>query len=212
MRHLDTVMERAGYLEGLQKIFEEKFETRGQDLKKKRASLEIRMVELENEINHAFKLHMDLGQSVGVDLIKEKLSKLSETKSNIKRQVDEIDLLLDKTPDASTSRKAVEENLTLFHRGWRKATSFQKKSLLHLVFDTLVVAPEEIGAFYKVTDNRNLVDTDLLIEKTLESETEVVIPFFYSPTDGVQYPSQGAPSSKGYGGSRVRTIGADDRT
>jgi hypothetical protein len=49
------------------------------------------MVELESELNHTFKLYMDMGQSAGVDLIKDKLSKLSEKKSDFKRQINETD-------------------------------------------------------------------------------------------------------------------------
>jgi hypothetical protein len=142
------VLVREGYLDGLQKIFEEKFETRGKDLQRKRTSLEVRMVELENELNQVFNLHLAMGASAGVELIKDILSKLSETKSDIKRQIDEIDLLLDGTPSPIACRQKVQENLELFHRGWKKATPFQQKSLLHLVFASLVVAPEEIGALY----------------------------------------------------------------
>ena len=192
-------------VDGLQKIFEEKFDTRSLDLKKNKTALEIRMVELENEINKVFKLHMDVGASVGLDLIKEKLLKLSEKKSELKRQIDETNLLLDGTPDPSACLQKIEENIGLFHRGWRKATAFQQKSLLHLMFDSLVVAPDGIGAYYKVPSEQVPEDAGPVIQMTSEPMSEVLIPKVYFPVYGVPFPSQRSLSSKGCSTWRVET-------
>ena len=174
LEHLDMVLERNGYLDGLEKKFEQKFEVRHQDLKRKRASFETRLIDLDKEIDMAFNLHNQMAQSAGVDLIKERLSKLSETKSGVRRQLEEISLELGQNPNSSFVRQKVEENIIYFRNAWRKATPYQQKSLMKLVFDSLAVGPEEIGAYYKIPSDEVSEGIEAQSKMALDSNPKAI--------------------------------------
>lgn len=212
LEYLDMVLERNGYLDGLEKKFELKFEARHQDLKRKRASLEMRLVEIGKEIDMAFDLHSQLEQSAGVDLIKERLSKLSETKSGVRRQLEEIALELDHNPNSSYVRQKVEENIVFFHKAWKKATPYQQKSLINLVFDSLAVAPEEIGAYYKIPSEQVSEGIEAQSKMALESNSKATTSrsAFHNVSNVI--PFKPLHRSQGRTRESVKTIGAAGMT
>jgi site-specific DNA recombinase len=210
IRHLEIIMQRQGYLDGLNEIFEEKYSSQNVELKRKRSLLEGNLHDLSNEINHIVKLHLDLGQSAGVELIKEKLSKLSEKRIDLKKQLEEITFQLESTPDPVEACREVQQNLELFQRGWKKSTPFQKKSLLRLVFNSLVVAPEEIGAFFNVTSDQPSEENGSNPQFPSDSGVKESTSLLNFPIYGVPFPSQSTFGGKGSIGSHVKTSGASE--
>lgn len=152
IKHLSLVIEREGHMDGIEKRIEVNFSSRAGDLQGRKTQLEECLRGLEKEITSVFELHTQIGSGTGVDLIKERLSKLSESKAQTAGQINELNILLEGRPSSGEARRVIENNLGLFHRGWKKGTPAEQKSLMHLVFDSLVVTPDGIHAYYHVTE------------------------------------------------------------
>ena len=110
----------------------------------------------------------------------------------------------------------IENNLALFRRGWKRGTSAEQKSLLNLVFDSLIVTPDGIRAFYHSTDKAKSNVIPLKNKRATDDESVTLkhcsnflySPFRQEPKAPLRFPSDvGASVDKNGGADRDRTDG-----
>lgn len=158
--HLDEVIGREGYLDGLEKCLEfvAKRDTTDQKSieKQHRQDLE----KIEQEILTTIRVASDLKADVGIgDMLKSTLGKLKDEKDKIERLLrDLVNSSADSCLSGAEARYVIELNLAEYRKARARAKASLVKRLIRRIFSAIVVGANGAKVSYGTTESRSITN------------------------------------------------------
>ena len=146
--HLTTVIERTGYLDGLESSLAEKQGEHRATLRDRRRMLERTISQTDQAMRKLVKLQLDEEDRSLQEIYSEQLKEAKELRETSKVQLRDLEDEIGETLSPEALRKVIEVNLKEFQRAWGKAHPALRKQLLRSVLAGLVFKSECIEIFY----------------------------------------------------------------
>ncbi len=148
VNHLLNVVNRQGYLDGIEKNIDG---IRGNQLKglaERRRALEKNISKADNGIAKLIQLQMRQSHSDVADLYVDQLKELKRQRNEDSNLLREIAATLDEKMEASALRKVIQTNLSTLQRAWAKASQPWKKALISSVIHKVVLKIDGLEIYY----------------------------------------------------------------
>lgn len=148
VNHLLNVVNRQGYLDGIEKNIDG---IRGNTLKglaERRRTLEKNVAQADRGIKRLIQLQIKQSHSDVSDLYIDQLKELKRQRGEDSNLLREISATLDEKLEASELRKVIQTNLSTLQRAWAKATPPWKKALIGSVIHKVVLKTDGLEIYY----------------------------------------------------------------
>ncbi len=157
LQYLERYLRDQGYLDGIEGKIGEVSDNKHAEYVKRLEDLRQKIDETDAAIARTFQLHREMNVPDGIELVKQELMKLSETKKAHANEVMELEAFIASQPKPKEVRQKIEKGLVEFKTLWAKSTGSQKKRLIGALFDGLVMYRDKLGVIPPMnnTDGQN---------------------------------------------------------
>ena len=125
---------------------------------------------IETEIDAIFRLMTTLPTSSASNtIIQEKLQTLSEKKLALVNAVESATYQVSTAISPSKAKITIQDRVTAFKKGWKKASPSSQKRLIRNVFDQIIFGEEGLDIFYDISNEAESIGTDTKKKGTLGS-------------------------------------------
>lgn len=173
IKHLDKILDDAGYLNGIEKNIKLGIVATKSAIEMEKDSIAKTIDKVETEIESVFKL-VTRGKdgSLGHELIQGKLQKLAEKKKSLELSLaamkhNEENLLI-----VNGAKKFIESNIKMVKAQLKRAKPHLQKKLLGTLFQKLVVSDTGIGISYVLPNDVKILTNSLKTKKPSDDKSD----------------------------------------
>lgn len=148
VNHLLNVVNRQGYMDGIQKNIEGIQKDSLKILADRRRLLERNILKADQNIKRLIQIQIDQSHMELADLYAEQLKELKRQRTDDTNILREVDATLNEKADAKAHRGAIQANLATLQRAWAKAPPAWQKALLRSVIHNVILQRERLDLYY----------------------------------------------------------------
>lgn len=153
LKHLDVVLEEAGYLNGIEGNIKECLGLSKIAEKSKKESIKKTIQKIEGEIESVFKLATSMkGGSAGAELIQDKLQKLAEKKKAAEMELQTVTQTESNAMLISGAKTVIKNNIVALKNAMKKGQAHAQKRLFGQTFQQFFATDKGLSVFYKLSE------------------------------------------------------------
>lgn len=208
VNHLEMVIEKAGYLDGIEKTLAAQGGDTVSLLAVKKRKLEQKIAKAEKSIKALIRVQLEAENDTALrEVYGNELKELkAEKDANVKLLIQVGSQLLD-APDAKAQREAIHKNLNQLRAAWDKAPVPLKKRLLRAAVQRLVLHRDSIDIWYRV-DEENVFEATASGRQSQEGSA--ALPADFAPQKS-KTPLEGLSHKGKVQGGYIAKIGSGER-
>lgn len=177
LEHLDTVIVREGYLDGIEDRIAAQARPLKNDYETERRRCEDDLAQIERDVQATIRASAVLDSHAGSSLLRDTLKNLQEKKTQLEARMLEVEDRLENIPTPQKVRKAIEYNLAEYREAKRAARKIMLKRLLSLVVEDIVVEASSLNIRYWETVRADRDGLPRKIKRTSDDESSEVLEF-----------------------------------
>lgn len=139
LEHLDTVIVREGYLNGIEDRIAAQAHPMKNDCESEKLQCEAALRQIGQDVQATIRATANLDAESGGQLLRDTLKNLQDRKAQLEARMREIEDRLESIPAPKEARRAIEYNLAEYREAKRAARRIMLKRLLSLVIEDIVV-------------------------------------------------------------------------
>lgn len=145
LRYLERYLREKGYLDSIEGKIELASDNKLSEYVKRLQGVKQKIHDTDTAIGATFQLHREMNVPDGIEMVKQELLKLSETKKAYAHEAMELEAFIETQPKPKEIRQKMEKGLVEFKTLWSKSTGSQKKRLISALFDGLIMYGDKLG-------------------------------------------------------------------
>jgi site-specific DNA recombinase len=145
LQYLERYLRDKGYLDSIEGKIEVASGHKLSEYVKRLQGVKQKINETDAAIGMTFQLHREMNVPDGIEMVKQELMKLSETKKAYAHEALELEAFIETQPKPKEVRQKMEKGLVEFKTLWTKSTGSQKKRLISALFDGLLIDGDKLG-------------------------------------------------------------------
>lgn len=152
--HLLHVINRKGYLDGIEKTIGQSIVSEKDALITQKNEAAKKVSQADNDIKKIIRLQMQAEDIALNGIYTEQLIELQNQRQKERETLDRCELELSDLIEPKKIRNNLQENITRLQMAWGKATPKMKKNLLRIVIEKLVFDEGNVRIFYRQVESR----------------------------------------------------------
>ncbi len=148
--HLAQILKDTGYFDKIETKIHGHFQKSLDESVREQNSLKAAITKIDKEVEKTFSMNEVVSKPGVVNLVEERLTRLSVEKKALSERLMEVEDILDTSVHCKAQAQELRDNIGEFNRGWRKATSTQKKRLIGSVIKELIPRKDGLHVYFMV--------------------------------------------------------------
>lgn len=158
VNHLLHVVQREGYLEGIENSIAKNLSGERDYLIDQKSETKKSILEIDTDIRKIIKLQIQTDDLELHKIYSEQLIEMKDKRNKLSDILDSASSKLEGTPSPEDYKNAVELNLKKLHLAWNKSAPRLQKALIRSVIDRLIFKPDCIDIYYRPINEKNFND------------------------------------------------------